>query len=54
VAFLHIRASEQSIGYFATMMGSSVALYAIEQVQYALDQIAAILEGRPAAGAMAS
>lgn len=52
--FFHVRADGQSIGYVATMMGSSVALHSIEQVQYALDQIASILEGRPAAGAMAS
>lgn len=48
VGFLHIRACDQSVGYFATMSGSSMALYSIEQVQYALDQVAAILEGRSA------
>ena len=47
VGFLHIRACEQSIGYYATMMSSSVALYSIDQVQYALEQLAATLEGRP-------
>ena len=53
VHFLHLRGSDHWIGNFATMMGSSVMLYSIEQVQYALDQIAAGLEGR-AAMAMAS
>lgn len=46
IAFLHIRASDQSIASVATMMGASVAFYSIEQVQYCLDQMGLVLEGR--------
>jgi hypothetical protein len=46
---LHVRAHDQSIGFFATQIGLYGFLTSVEQVQYALDQVGLILEGRPAA-----
>jgi hypothetical protein len=57
--FFHIRASEQSISFFATEFGAMPMLNAIEPLQYAMEQMASALEGRAmpvmgAAGMMAS
>ena len=46
--FVHVRAHGQSVGAFATQMGSPVLLQHLEQVQYVLDQVAATLDGRQA------
>ncbi|MCL2777830.1 MAG: hypothetical protein FWD73_07485 [Polyangiaceae bacterium] len=52
--FFHIRASEQSISFFATEFGAMHMLNAIEQLQYAMEQMASALEGRAIPGMMAS
>jgi len=54
LAFFHIQAHDQSMHFVMTTFGSSAVLPSMEQVQYALEQMAAALERRAAPGAMAS
>ena len=52
--FFHIRASEQSISFFATEFGAWSMLNSMEQLQYAMEQMASALEGHAAPSMMAS
>jgi len=46
MGFVQIRGANQAVTSMTTMMGSSIAIYSMEQMQLVLEQMAAVLEGR--------
>ncbi|MCL2725527.1 MAG: hypothetical protein FWD69_13930 [Polyangiaceae bacterium] len=54
VTVFHLRASDQSISFVMSAMECSCGIYFIEQVQYAMEQMASLFEGHSAPGAIAS
>ncbi len=48
MGFVQIRGANQVVTSHTTEMASSISIYSMEQMQLVLEQIAAVMEGRPA------